>query len=212
MAVAPDPRVRPSVRGHRTLVLGGARSGKSWYAEQLLADRDQVTYVATGGTRPDDAEWVARVAEHRARRPAGWRTVETADVTEALTAAGDEEVLLVDCLALWLAAVLDAAGAWADDSPTALAEVDERSDTLLAAWTASPAHVVAVSNEVGSGVVPATRSGRVYRDLLGRLNARVAAASDDVVVTVAGVPWVLKQDGRVVGASTLRVGPDRGDR
>jgi adenosylcobinamide kinase / adenosylcobinamide-phosphate guanylyltransferase len=178
-------------RATRTLVLGGARSGKSVYAERLLADTDNVTYVATAGVSPDDGEWAARVATHRARRPASWRTLETTDVPGALRAASPGDTLLVECLTLWLTAILDEAQAW-EDPPTAEAAVDAASAELLAAWRLTPALVVAVSNEVGQGVVPATASGRLFRDALGRLNAAVAAASEDVVLLVAGHPIALR--------------------
>lgn len=156
----------------RTLVLGGARSGKSREAERLLAGDAEVLYVATARDRPDDAEWAARVAAHRARRPAGWTTVETRDVAGVLRAA--DRPVLVDCLSLWLADTLE------HD------ERDARVEDLLAAWRSVRVPVVAVSNEVGSGVVPATASGRTFRDELGRLNARVAAASERTLLVVAG--------------------------
>lgn len=183
-----QPTPAPPDLPHRTLVLGGARSGKSTHAESLLAAEPTVRYAATGGVREGDAEWAARVAAHRARRPAGWRTVETTDLVPLLAEPGP---LLVDCLSLWLTAVLDEAGAW-DGHPAALAEVRRRVDQLVAAWRSAPGPVVAVSNEVGSGVVPATASGRMFRDELGRLNARVAAQSDDVVLLVAGLPTTLR--------------------
>ncbi|MGN6243771.1 MAG: bifunctional adenosylcobinamide kinase/adenosylcobinamide-phosphate guanylyltransferase [Motilibacteraceae bacterium] len=172
----------------RTLVLGGARSGKSTHAESLLAAETAVRYVATGGIREGDEEWAARVRAHRARRPAGWRTVETTELVPLLAEPGP---LLVDCLSLWLTAVLDQAGAWGGD-PAALDEARGRVEELVAAWRAAPGPVVAVSNEVGSGVVPATASGRMFRDELGRLNARIAAQSDDVVLLVAGLPTALR--------------------
>jgi adenosylcobinamide kinase/adenosylcobinamide-phosphate guanylyltransferase len=174
---------------HRTLLLGGARSGKSTRAEALLASEPAVRYVATGGTRDEDPEWAARVAAHRARRPDGWTTLETLEVAEVL--AEDGPPVLVDCLALWLTGVLDRAGAWQAEPGSAaydeaLGEVTARVDELVAAVTASPARVVLVSNEVGSGVVPATASGRLFRDLLGSLNAAVAIACDQVELVVAG--------------------------
>lgn len=159
----------------RTLVLGGARSGKSREAERLLAADAEVLYVATARARPDDAEWAARVAAHRARRPAGWTTVETRDVAGVLRAA--DRPVLVDCLSLWLADALERGEC---------DELDARFEDLLAAWQAVRVPVVAVSNEVGSGVVPATASGRAFRDELGRLNARVAAASERTLLVVAG--------------------------
>lgn len=188
----------------RTLVLGGARSGKSVEAERRLAAEPAVLYLATGGTRKDDGEWQARVAAHRHRRPPGWRTVETTDVAAVLRDA--EVPVLLDCLTLWLAAVMDEAGMWAGTEGAgteragrqgaALAAVRARVAELLAAWQQVRVPVVAVSNEVGSGVVPATPSGRLFRDELGRLNAEVAAASEDVVLTVAGQVLQLRATGR----------------
>ena len=172
------------VAPHRTLVIGGARSGKSRYAESLFASAECVTYVATAPHRPGDAEWDARVAEHRNRRPAHWTTVETGDVAAALLDADRGETLLIDCLTLWLTRVMDDAGAWDGD----LTLVDKQIDLLLQAWKMTQARVVAVSNEVGQGVVPATRSGRLFRDTQGRLNAALAQISDEVVFMVAGRP------------------------
>jgi adenosylcobinamide kinase/adenosylcobinamide-phosphate guanylyltransferase len=172
-------------RPRRSLVLGGARSGKSRHAEQLVAAAPDVTYVATGGDRADDPEWTTRVAAHQARRPAHWRTVVTTDVEPLLAGAADGEVLVVDCLTLWLAAVLDAADSW-DDLALAAKRARPRIDALVEAWRATRAHVVAVSNEVGWGVVPATGSGRLFQDLQGQLNARLARHSDDVHLVVAG--------------------------
>ena len=201
--VVPDGTVlgRPA-RGTRTLVLGGARSGKSVHAESLLAGHGAVTYVATGGTRPDDGEWAQRVADHRARRPGGWRTVETLDVAAVLAGVAATDAVLVDCASLWLACVMDEAGAWAaedalprsaaDPEATAAAEVVRRCDQLVESLAASTAAVVVVSNEVGSGVVPGTVSGRRFRDGLGRLNARLAAVCDVVTLVVAGVPLDLR--------------------
>lgn len=177
--------------GHRVLVLGGARSGKSAHAEARLAGRADVTYVATGGARPDDAEWVARVAAHQARRPAGWRTVETVDVVPLLRAAPAGAALLVDCVGLWLTAVLDDAADDLADGATDF-RVGPHLDELVEAVRATAADVVLVSNEVGAGVVPATAVGRVFRDELGRLNARLAEVADQVVLVVAGLPLPLK--------------------
>jgi len=183
-------RARPArpplaVRPRRTLVLGGARSGKSTEAERLLAAEPEVTYVATGGTR-DDPDWRARVAAHRARRPVSWRTEETADVAGVLDRACAP--VLVDCLTLWLTSVLDGCGAWDDTVPDdrVAAAVDGEVDRLVQAWRATSVPVVAVSNEVGSGVHPATPPGRLFRDLMGRVNATLAAESDAVLLVVAG--------------------------
>jgi adenosylcobinamide kinase / adenosylcobinamide-phosphate guanylyltransferase len=173
----------------RTLVLGGARSGKSAEAERRLAGFPGVVYVATGGTRAGDEDWARRVAAHRQRRPASWRTEETCDLVPLLAASGGPP-LLVDCLSLWLTDVMDKAGAW-DDAAWAHGAADDvraRVAELAAAWRATRRTVVAVSNEVGSGVVPATASGRRFRDELGRLNAAVAAESEHVLLVVAGRP------------------------
>jgi adenosylcobinamide kinase/adenosylcobinamide-phosphate guanylyltransferase len=179
----------PPPASHRTLLLGGARSGKSTRAEALLASEPSVRYVATGGARDDDPEWAARVAAHRARRPDGWVTLESLDVAGVL--AEDGPPVLVDCLALWLTGLLDAAGAWSADPGStaydaALGEVAIQVRALVDAVSASRARVVLVTNEVGSGVVPATASGRLFRDLLGSLNAWVAAVCDRVELVVAG--------------------------
>jgi adenosylcobinamide kinase / adenosylcobinamide-phosphate guanylyltransferase len=159
----------------RTLVLGGSRSGKSAFAESLLAGAPAVDYVATAVADGSDAEWAARIAAHRARRPPHWRTVETSDVGGVLRRGGAP--VLIDSITLWLAAALD--------DP-------KRVDDLCAAWQASARRVVAVSDEVGSGVVPASDAGRRFRDALGLLNQRLAAAADDVHLVVAGLPLRLK--------------------
>ena len=176
---------RPAPPPSRTLVLGGARSGKSAHAEHLLAAEPQVTYVATGGVGEGDAEWQRRVAAHRSRRPDSWTTVETTDLEGVLDAAAPGDVLLVDCLTLWLASTLDLLDCW-DDVDLATKRAKERIDALAEAWRTTKAQVVAVSNEVGSGVVPATPSGRLFRDLQGLLNTRVARHSDSVTLVVAG--------------------------
>ncbi|TXK42030.1 bifunctional adenosylcobinamide kinase/adenosylcobinamide-phosphate guanylyltransferase [Nonomuraea sp. C10] len=169
----------------RALILGGSRSGKSAEAELRLAAEPYVTYVATGPSAEGDAEWAARVRAHRARRPAHWDTEETTDLAGAIRAA--TAPLLVDGLGTWLAAVFDEHGAWDGDRTP----VDERCDELVSAWRRAPGRVVAVSDEAGMGVVPATASGRAFRDALGRLNERLAAESEDVTLVVAGRPLPL---------------------
>lgn len=176
----------------RTLVLGGARSGKSVEAERRLESFPDVLYVATGGTRGGDTEWAQRVAAHRERRPGSWRTTETCDLVPLLAEEGAP--LLVDCLSLWLTDAMDAVGAWddavwADGGERALRE---RVRSLVEAVRATRRTVVAVSNEVGSGIVPATASGRRYRDELGRLNAAVAGECEQVLLVVAGQAVVLR--------------------
>lgn len=172
----------------RTLVLGGARSGKSTRAEQLLADHDDVLYVATAGRRDGDQEWAQRIELHRERRPAGWRTLETCDLVAVLGDDADPAPVLIDCLALWLTAVMDEQGAWEDDSWFDGGEraVQGRCEELAEAWRGTRRRVVAVSNEVGMGVVPATAAGRRFRDTLGRLNMAVANVSERVELVVAG--------------------------
>lgn len=177
----------PRPAAHRTLVLGGVRSGKSRHAEHLLAAHPAVTYVATGGTRAGDTEWAHRVTLHRERRPASWTTLETDEVATALTTA--TQPLLVECLGTWLTARLDAHNIWEGAD---LAPVHADIDNLVTAWRACDVPVIAVSNEVGSGVVPASASGRLFRDLLGTVNSRIAAASESVVSIVAGIPVRLR--------------------
>jgi adenosylcobinamide kinase / adenosylcobinamide-phosphate guanylyltransferase len=173
----------------RVLVLGGARSGKSEQAELRLAGEPDVTYVATGvivvdgDGNPADAEWAARVAAHRARRPAWWRTAETTDLAGVL--AGATGALLVDGIGAWLAAVMDECGAW-DGSAGWPARLAARIAGLAGAWRQTGAYVVAVSDEAGLGVVPGTPAGRLFRDELGRLNQVLAAESEEAELVVAG--------------------------
>lgn len=174
----------------RTLVTGGVRSGKSRYAENALRGQ-AVTYVAPGPV-PDpvtDPEWAERIARHRDSRPDGWRTLETTDVAGALRATTGP--VLVDCLGTWLTAVVDELGTWEQPLQEWQPLFDARLDDLVAAWSAAEGPVVAVTNEVGWGLVSEYRSGRVFADLLGRTNQAVAAASDLVVLVVAGRALVL---------------------
>ncbi|SCE89056.1 nicotinate-nucleotide--dimethylbenzimidazole phosphoribosyltransferase [Micromonospora viridifaciens] len=179
-----------SVDGWNTLlVLGGIRSGKSEFAESLVADAPMVRYVATAGEGdPEDTEWAARLAAHRARRPGSWTTEETAAdpgrLAEVIAAAGPGETLLVDDLGGWVTVLLDPAHQPADDTAT-IAE-------LAAAVRASAARLVLVSPEVGLSLVPTTPLGRVFTDALGQTNRAVADACDAVVLVVAGQPAWLK--------------------
>jgi adenosyl cobinamide kinase/adenosyl cobinamide phosphate guanylyltransferase len=168
----------------RVLLLGGARSGKSEQAELRLAGEPEVTYVATGAAGDaGDLEWAARVAAHRARRPAWWRTAETTDLARVLNEA--RGALLIDGIGTWLAAVMDECGAW-DGSARSAALLADRIAALAIAWRQTGAHVVAVSDEAGLGVVPATPAGRRFRDELGRLNQLLAAESEEAELIVAG--------------------------
>lgn len=180
----------------------------------MLAGRAQVIYLATGAVpTADDPEWLARVATHQARRPASWHTIETADAAAVLAAGpgatDPRRAVLFDCVGTWLTAAMDAAGVWAaaeagvdaagvdaarvdaarvDAAMAADAALAQAQDDLVAAWTTTTAEVVTVTNEVGSGVVPATASGRRFRDELGRLNARLAAVADEVWLCTVGIP------------------------
>jgi adenosylcobinamide kinase/adenosylcobinamide-phosphate guanylyltransferase len=169
----------------KVLVTGGVRSGKSRHAERLLADRPVVTYVAAGPTADEepDPDWLVRLAAHRARRPAGWTTVESRDLAGALR-AGDGPVL-VDCLGTWLTGLLDERRLW-DAPQDDVQAVVEEALAATAAALASVADAVLVTNEVGLGVVPAHRSGRLFRDLLGTVNQRLAEECDEVHLVVAG--------------------------
>jgi adenosylcobinamide kinase/adenosylcobinamide-phosphate guanylyltransferase len=168
-----------------TLVLGGARSGKSRFAEGLVTSQPGPwVYVATGEAR--DAEMVERIAHHAARRGPGWVTREVplalADLVRTMEA--DRAPTLIDCLTLWLSNIM-------------LAERDVEAEraALLQALEAAAGPIVIVSNEVGLGIVPENALARAFRDEQGRLNAAVAAAADSVVLMAAGLPLTLKQPG-----------------
>lgn len=165
-----------------TLVTGPVRSGKSRHAEDLLSAHPQVVYLATGPQPGSDPEWAARVAQHRSRRPAGWTTVESVHIADAIRRA--ELPVLVDCLGTWVTRLVDGVG-W-DDLAAAGQVLAEAREGLLSALTAATVPVVVVTNEVGWGVVPPTASGRFFADELGRLNAAVSGRADGVHLVVAG--------------------------
>jgi adenosylcobinamide kinase/adenosylcobinamide-phosphate guanylyltransferase len=178
-----------------TLILGGARSGKSSYAERLAAaGGEHVLYVATAEAWDDEMR--TRIEAHRAQRPAHWKTIEAPRHTGlAVTAllAGDDakSIVLVDCLTLLANNVLIAlpeGSSEAEATEALMAEVDD----LLAAWKDAAADWIVVSNEVGLGIVPAYPLGRLYRDALGRANQRIAAVADTVIFMVAGIPLQVK--------------------
>ncbi|MGA6963583.1 MAG: bifunctional adenosylcobinamide kinase/adenosylcobinamide-phosphate guanylyltransferase [Xanthobacteraceae bacterium] len=164
-----------------TLVLGGARSGKSRYAESLISALPSPwIYLATAEAR--DAEMAERIARHRAERGERWETIEVPHhLAQAVTTAPPTNPLLIDCLTLWL-------------SNRVLADADVASDTRELEWAldrrAGP--VVLVSNEVGSGIVPDNALARRFRDLQGQLNQSIAARADRVVLLVAGLPLIVK--------------------
>lgn len=173
----------------KVLITGGVRSGKSRHAEALLSGAPSVTYVAPGPSAAEDPDpdWVARIATHQSRRPATWTTVETRDLVAALRLDGP---VLIDCLGTWLAAVLDERELWEAPSVDVSATVDALLDDVVAAL-AGRDDVLLVTNEVGLGVVPSHRSGRLFRDLLGTVNQRVATACDEVHLVIAGRVLVL---------------------
>ena len=174
-----------------TLVLGGARSGKSTYAEKLVtgtlfggAPRPAV-YIATA--EAGDVEMATRIMAHRARRGVGWTTVEEplrlAEALEGAQARTESrgQPVLVDCLTLWLSNLMHVG-----------ADLDEATDALLQALGDGGSPVVFVSNEVGLGLVPETPLGRSFRDAQGRLNMRIAERADRVILMAAGLPLIMK--------------------
>jgi adenosylcobinamide kinase / adenosylcobinamide-phosphate guanylyltransferase len=164
-----------------TLVLGGARSGKSRHAETLImAQPPPWIYVATAQAL--DAEMATRIALHRSRRDQRWQTLEAPrDLPRAIDGAPPDAPLLIDCLTLWLS-----------NEMLAEADLGAATEGLEAALGRRRARVVAVANEVGLGIVPDTVLGRRFRDAAGTLNQRLAIRADRVVLLVAGIPMILK--------------------
>lgn len=210
-----------SPAGPRTLVLGGARSGKSAHAEELAGAAGPVRYLATAVPDPADRDFAERIAAHRARRPAEWEVLEGADLAVALAGphgepdparagrrdepaparaghsgaparagdhAGRVPATLVDDIGTWLTARIDALDAW--EAPRGTVAPD--TDALVAAVAGYRHRLVLVSPEVGFGVIPATRSGRLFRDEMGALNQRLARVCDEVLLVVAGIPMRVK--------------------
>jgi len=164
------------------LVLGGARSGKSRYAEQaIVAASGSGIYLATAGV--GDAEMAARVAEHRARRGPTWSTIEEPlEIARCIASeARPDRPILVDCLTLWLSNLMHAGR-----------DIAGETERLMAALAGAGGPVVLVANEVGLGIVPETALGRAFRDRAGGLNQRVAAAAERVIFMAAGLPMLLK--------------------
>lgn len=168
-----------------TLVLGGVRSGKSQYAQQLAERSVRVVFVATA--KISDEEMRRKIERHREERPREWLTVEEPlDLTQVLAQFGPEsDVVLIDCLTIFAANLLETEG---DDRDA----IDRHVNALCVALRSAACSVVLVSNEVGSGVVPAYELGRRYRDLLGEINQSIARVADNVVLMVAGLPLALK--------------------
>jgi adenosylcobinamide kinase/adenosylcobinamide-phosphate guanylyltransferase len=184
----------------RVLVLGGARSGKSAFAESLLAEAGSVDYVATAvavavdRTGGIDAEWTARVQAHRARRPSNWTTIETIELVPVLALAPSAlpgNPVLLDSVTAWLTAILDQHDAW-EQRAGWRRSVDAEVDGLTRAWAGTARTVVAVSDEVGGGIVPDSAAGRLFRDELGTLNQRLAASANQVWLVTAGLAQQLK--------------------
>jgi len=170
-----------------TLILGGARSGKSRFA-QSLAERSTlpVVYVATA-TAGDDEEMQQRIARHRAQRPPAWRTVEEpVELARALQQISAEHCVIVDCLTLWLTNLL-----LCDESSRAAREIEHFCSVLPVQGN----EILLVSNEVGLGVVPATSLSRQFRDTAGDLHQRLAGICEQVVFMVAGIPQYLRGAG-----------------
>jgi adenosylcobinamide kinase/adenosylcobinamide-phosphate guanylyltransferase len=168
-----------------TLVLGGVRSGKSRYAQQLAERAESVLFVATAEVRDDD-EMRAKIERHRNDRPAHWTTIEEPiELARIVAGADGSQVVLIDCLTLFAANMIERFG---EDATASHPEID----SLCSALAAAPCSVILVSNEVGSGVVPAYALGRQFRDLVGEINQRVAAVADNVFYMVAGLSLVLK--------------------
>ena len=170
-----------------TLVLGGARSGKSTFAERLAAScSNRVTYLATA--QPSDSEMEERISKHRADRPAHWTTVECPyDPAAAIgRTIGQSDCYLLDCMTLLVSNLI------LRDEEAADTAVEQSVQEILSAHSESRAHLIVVSNEVGLGLVPEYAIGRSYRDALGRANQRLAACANSVYYLVAGIPLDLK--------------------
>jgi adenosylcobinamide kinase/adenosylcobinamide-phosphate guanylyltransferase len=183
--------------GKLILILGGARSGKSTYAEKLVMQNGgRVAYIATAQAL--DEEMQSRIAAHRQKRPDSWQTLEIpCSVGRALLAQPPQaEVILLDCLTLLVANRLLQAADDVDhpDEAKAAALVQDEIDDLLQAIQSSPAQWLVVSNEVGLGLVPPYPLGRIYRDLLGWANQRLARVAERVVFMIAGIPMRLEPD------------------
>ncbi len=168
-----------------SLILGGVRSGKSRYAQRLGMSAANVVFLATA--QPSDDEMRLKIEKHRRERPPNWKTVEVPiDLDIAIGAHGrDDCLLLIDCLTTFTANLISAQGG---DEEAIFAHINR----LCVALQSTTAQVVIVSNEVGSGIVPAYPAGRQFRDLLGEINQRVALIARNVILMIAGCPWAIK--------------------
>ena len=176
-----------------TLILGGARSGKSAHAERLAAERGRaILYVATAEAKDDEMR--ARIARHRERRPTDWITLEAPRNVAGLIRehSGDVDVILLDCLTLLANNVLPPLSERLDEEAVE-APLNREIGELLVAYNESEAEWILVSNEVGLGIVPVNPLGRLFRDLLGKANQSLASEADEVLFMVAGLPMRLKE-------------------
>jgi len=180
-----------------TLILGGARSGKSKLAQRLVAPAGRVAYIATA-TAGQDPEMAARIERHRGDRPRSWQTIEEplALASAVESASKQADAVLVDCLTIWLSNLF-----WEHrDGPPEQVEVAARTELQQIAGVARQSRIILVSNELGCGTVPEPAVTRTFRDAQGLLNQWAAEAADEVILTVAGLPLYLKTASRREGA------------
>ncbi|MGU3434054.1 bifunctional adenosylcobinamide kinase/adenosylcobinamide-phosphate guanylyltransferase [Actinomycetes bacterium M1A6_2h] len=178
----------------RSLILGGARSGKSAHAEGLVTGASNVRYVATGRRDPSDDDWNARIDRHRDRRPEHWVTAEVSDAADlvALLSVSHRGTTLVDDLGTWLTGAFDDLDAWNSPRGTVTPAIDD----LVRAVARYDDDLVLVTPEVGLGVIPESAAGRLFRDEIGSLNSRLADQCDSVRLVVAGLAVELKTKGQ----------------
>lgn len=180
--------------GKLTFILGGARSGKSHYAQRLAEKHGgRVAFLATA--TPGDDDMQTRILRHRAERPAEWTTLEIPHSIAATlrTSPLSADVILLDCITLLVSNLLFLDSADPPDEDAATRRVDAEIEALLTLIESGPTQWIIVSNEVGLGIVPAYPLGRIYRDLLGRANRQLAARADKVTLLVAGIPVPIEQ-------------------
>jgi len=180
-----------------TLVIGGARSGKSHFAESLPAQNQIVTYVATAPKFEIDPEWQVRVAAHQDRRPKHWTTIETNNLDQVLAESKSGDFLIIDCLTLWCSATIDEQNGWnriENNGEFMEVETDlsARFKKLADSLTSTLSQVVIVTNEVGYGITPDSTTVRFFRDQLGKLNIAVAKVAGEVFQVTVGIPIKLK--------------------
>jgi len=185
--------MQQSITHSVTLVLGGVRSGKSRLAQQIADTKPRVTFIATA-PRSDDAEMTEKIDRHIADRPASWATLEEpVQLAAAIqSASATSDVLLIDCLTLFASNLMSVHHKLGSAAAQPLDVTHPEVTALCAVLAEPPCTVILVSNEVGSGIVPAFASGRQFRDLLGEINQRVASVASNVLFMVAGLPLVLK--------------------